>query len=133
MNIAEQLPEPLNNFVIDVPANEYYDFELPADSTYPLRGVTYPVDYGHIDGYTGEDGHELDLFIGTNPEGIIGYVLVFRGSDRPNEHKFVIGLTEQEWQTVQDELKPVLKSSGQFPDPNSLLDAIKKYKDAVDE
>ena len=129
MNIAEQLPDPLNTFVIDVRANEYYDFELPAGSDYPLPGVTYPVDYGHIDGYSSEDGHELDLFVGTNPEGVIGYVLVFRGKDRPDEHKFLIGLSEQEWQAVKDELKPVLIDSGTFPDPNGLLDAIKKYKD----
>ncbi|HJQ08727.1 MAG TPA: hypothetical protein VJ836_04585 [Candidatus Saccharimonadales bacterium] len=129
MNIAENLPEPLNTFVLDVPANEYYDFELPDGSDYPLNGVTYPVDYGHIEGYSSEDGHELDLFVGTNPEGVTGFVLVFRGDDRPNEHKFLVGLTEQEWKAIQEELKPVLIESGTFPDPNGLLDAIKKYKD----
>lgn len=129
MNIAEQLPEPLNTFVIDVPANEYYDFELPAESTYPLNGVTYPVDYGHIEGYKSEDGHELDLFVGSNQNGVAGYVLVFRGEDRPNEHKFLVGLTEQEWQIVKDELKTVLISHGTFPNVNGLLEAIKEFKD----
>lgn len=129
MNITEQLPEPLNTFVLDVPASEYYDFELSADSTYPLNGVTYPVDYGHIEGYTSEDGHELDLFVGNSYDGISGYVLVFRGEDRPNEHKFLVGITEQEWQLVKDELEPVLISHGTFPDVDGLLEAIKKFKD----
>ncbi len=131
MNITEQLPDPLNSFVIDVPANEYYDFELPANSTYPLKGVTYPVDYGHIEGYTGEDDHELDLFVGSNPNGVIGYVLVFRGDDRPDEHKFLVGLTEQELAMVQDQLEPVLVGHDTFSNLNDLLDAIKKYKDKV--
>jgi hypothetical protein len=129
MNIAEQLPEPLNTFAIDVPAHQYYDFELPEGSTYPLKGVTYPVDYGHIIGYTTEDDHELDLFVGSTPEGLIGYVLVFRGEDKPNEHKFLVGLTDKEWQSVQAELEPVLIGHDTFADLSGLLDAIKKYKD----
>jgi len=128
MNISEQLPEPLNTFVIDIRANEYYDFELPCDSTYPLKGVTYPVDYGHIEGYTSEDGHKLDLFVGSKPDGVTGYVLVFRGEDRPNEHKFLVGLTNEEWQKVQRELEPVLIGHDTFADLTGLLDAIKKFE-----
>ena len=79
MNIAAQLPEPLNTFVVDVPANQYYDFELAPDSDYPLKGVTYPVDYGNIPGYTAEDSHELDFYVGNEVNGEIGCVLVDRG------------------------------------------------------
>jgi len=129
MNITEQLPEPLNTFVIDVPAHQYYDFELPADSTYPLKGVTYPVDYGHIVGYTTEDDHELDLFVGSTSDGLIGYVSVFRGEDRPNEHKFLVGITNDEWEEVREQLKPVLISHDIFSDLSDLLNTIKKYKD----
>lgn len=131
MNIAEKLPEPLSTFVLDVPANEYYHFELPDGSTYPLKGVTYPVDYGHIEGYTTEDDHELDLFVGSKSDGVIGCVLVFRGEDRPNEHKFLIGLSDEEWQQVQSELEPVLISADTFTDLSGLLNAIKKFKDVA--
>lgn len=129
MNIAEQLPIPLNTFVIDVPANQYYDFELTPDSTYPLKGVTYPVDYGNIPNYTGEDGHELDFYIGTTLNGLIGYVVVFRGDDRPNEHKFYVGLTEQEQQSILSELKPVLIEQQEIDSLDELLEAIEPFKD----
>ena len=129
MNIAEQLPIPLDTFVIDVPANQYYDFELTPDSTYPLKGVTYPVDYGNIPGYTGEDGHELDFYIGTTLNGLIGYVVVFRGDDRPNEHKFYVGLTEQEQQSILSELKPVLIKQQEIDSLDELLEAIEPFKD----
>ncbi len=129
MNIAEQLPSPLNAFVIDVPANQYYDFKLAPDSTYPLKGVTYPVDYGNIPGHTGEDGHELDFYIGKTLNGLIGYVVVFRGDDRPNEHKFYVGLTEQEQQSILSELKPVLIEQQGIHNLDELLKAIEPFKD----
>lgn len=129
MNIASQLPDPLNQFVLDIPANQYYDFELPPDSTYPLKGVTYPVDYGHIPGYTTEDNHELDLFVGTQPDGETGYVIIDRGETMPNEHKFYVALTDEEAEEVTKQLEPVLvehKTLNGLPD---LLEAIKKFKD----
>ena len=129
MNIASQLPEPINRFAIDVPANQYYDFELAPDSTYPLKGVTYPVDYGNIPGYTAEDGHELDFFIGSQTDGEIGYVLVDRGEHTPNEHKFYIGLTTEQVEEVLLQLKPVLIKSKKITGPASLLEMIEQYKD----
>jgi hypothetical protein len=129
MNIASQLTEPLNTFVVDVPANQYYDFELPLDSTYPLKGVTYPVDYGNIPGYTAEDGHELDFFIGLHPDGEIGYVLVDRGEHTPNEHKFYAGLTAEQVQEVLDQLKPVLIKSEKIIGMEALQEMIEPYKD----
>ena len=129
MNIADQLPKPLNLFTVDVPANQYYDFELAPDSTYPLKGVTYPVDYGNIPGHTGEDGHELDFYIGTTLNGLIGYVVVFRGDDRPNEHKFYVGLTEQDQQSILSELNPVLIEQQGIDNLDELLKAIEPFKD----
>ena len=129
MNIADQLPKPLNLFTVDVPANQYYDFEFVFDSTYPLKGVTYPVDYGNIPGHTGEDGHELDFYVGTTLKGLTGYVVVFRGEDRPNEHKFYVGLTEQEQQSILSELKPVLIEQREIDSLDELLEAIEPFKD----
>lgn len=129
MGIASQLPEPLNQFVLDIPANQYYDFELPPDSTYPLKGVTYPVDYGHIPGYTTEDGHELDLFVGLQADGETGYVLVDRGETMPNEHKFFVGLSQEEAEEITRQLAPVLVEHKPLNGMSGLLEAIKQYKD----
>lgn len=129
MNIASQLPSPLSEFVIDVPQNTYYDFNLDANSTYPLSGVTYPVDYGNIPGYTGEDGHELDLFVGKTVEGESGYIIVDRGDNIPDEHKFYIGLTNEDVGKVLDELRPVLIEHKGFNNQDELLEMIDQFKD----
>ncbi len=128
-NIASELPTPLNTFMVDVPQNAYYDFELDADSTYPLKGVTYPVDYGNIPGYTAEDNHELDLFVGNAVEGKVGYIIVDRGEKIPNEHKFYVGLTDEEVNMVLEELRPVLVEHKRFEDVNMLLEMIEQFKD----
>lgn len=129
MNIAKDLPTPLSTFVVDLPAGVYYDFKLKPGSTYPLRGVTYSVDYGNIPGYIAEDTHELDLFVGTNVEGELGYIVVERGEDIPNEHKFYVGLTEAEVAQITEELAPVLLRHAPLASMDSLLVMIEKYKE----
>lgn len=129
VNIADQLPAPLNSFVIDIQANDYYDFELPVGSDYPLPGVTYPVDYGHILGYTSEDGHELDLFAGQTSDGLVGSIKVFRGKDRPDEHKFYVALHPEELAGILSELKPVLLKHSPLQNLDDLLLEVEKYKD----
>ena len=126
MNIASQLPAPINAFVVDVPANVYYDFELEPNSSYPLKGVTYPVDYGNIPGYTAEDGHELDFFVGLELTGEMGYIIVDRGETIPDEHKFYIGLKAE---AIISELKPVLIEHKSIGDVTTLLKMVEKFKD----
>ena len=129
MNIANELPNPLNTFEVDVPQNTYYDFELEPNSTYPLKGVTYPVDYGNIPGYMAQDGHELDLFVGNTPSGKSGYVIVQRGETIPDEHKFYVGLSDDELDKVLAELKPVLVENKNFETTDELLEMIEQFKD----
>jgi hypothetical protein len=129
MNIASNLPTPLNRFVVDVPENTYYDFELEPNSTYPLNGVTYPVDYGNIPGYTAEDGHALDLFVGSKFDGEAGYIVVNRGDKIPDEHKFYVALTKSEINKVLRELKPVLLEHKKFNNFDDLLKLIRRFKD----
>ena len=131
MNIASHLPKPLDAFVVDIPANQYYDFGLEPGSTYPLKGVTYPVDYGNIPGYTAEDGHELDLFVGQLKDGEMGYVVVDRGEHILNEHKFYAGLTSQEVEAVLEQLKPVLLKHEKIAGIDMLLSAIEEFKDTL--
>jgi hypothetical protein len=124
-----KLPAPLDTFEIDVPKNQYYDFELAPGSTYPLAGVTYPVDYGHIEGYTTEDGHELDLFVGSQTDGELGYVVVDRGANTPDEHKFFLQLSISDLQEVLSQLKPVLIKQERFEKIDDLRKMIEEYKD----
>ncbi len=128
MNIAHELPAPLNTFIVDLPANQYKDFGLPPDSNYPLKGVTYPVDYGFLPGHMGEDSHELDLFVGNDINGLCGTVLVDRGEDMPNEHKFFVALNENELQKILDELKPVLISHDKLDSTEKLLSQIEQFR-----
>ena len=92
---------------IENPKGSYKSFESddPTDNPYPLKGVTYPVDYGYIDGYVGEDGADLDIFVGTGDKA--GYIKVWR-LDVPEETKFFINLTEGELESVVLTFKPVL-------------------------
>lgn len=128
MNIAKSLQPPLNTFVVDIPANQYYDFDLAPDSTYPLAGVTYPVDYGNIPGYTAEDAHELDFFVGNETDGEMGSIVVDRGPSIGHERKFYVGLSKDEISLVLQQLQPVLVSHQDIRDTPSLLEAIEPYK-----
>lgn len=60
----------------------------PVWHSYPLKGITYPVDYGCIEGYEGEDGAELDIFVGNGDKN--GYIKV-RRLDVSAETKFSSG------------------------------------------
>ncbi len=128
MNVVEQLPFPLNTFVVDVPAQTYYDFELPSESDYPLKGVIYPVDYGHIPDYTAEDGHELDLFVGKQFSGAMGYIEVYRSEVVPRERKFFVGLSMADIDVIATELKPVLVNQYVATSVTELAALIEKYK-----
>ncbi len=129
MNIAKHLPSPLNTFVLDVAQNQYYDFGLPTNSAYPLKGVTYSVDYGHILGYTTEDHHELDLFVGNDLDGLCGSITVFRGEDNPDEHKFYVGLSSAERDQVLRELESVLRSHEAIGSMLELIQDIQRFRD----
>jgi len=128
MSTTKKLPRPLSAFTVDVPANTYYDFELEPGSTYPLKGVTYPVDYGNLPGYTGEDGHELDFFIGNEDEGLLGYIIVNRGESIPDEHKFYVNLSVADLEKILAELNPVLIKQWAFSDMRELLKMVEQFK-----
>ncbi len=75
---------------------------------YPILGVTFPVHYGYIDGYIGEDTHDLDVFVGSgdvhgmmrvNRDDVVGGV----------ETKFIIYVTENEYQAIEEIYRPVIR------------------------
>lgn len=113
--------------VIENPRGTYKSFHTEGNPTweqYPLKGVTYPVDYGRIEGYTGEDGAALDIFVGTGSE--FGYIKI-RRMDVPEETKFFIRLQEEELQEVLTVFKPVLITHSVLSE-EMFMDEIRKFK-----
>ncbi len=114
--------------VIENPKGSYKSFETENDplwNDYPLKGITYPVDYGYADGYKGEDGHELDFFVGTG--SLNGYIKVWR-KDVPIETKFIRGATEVEWNEIVKAFQPVIKESRIISDESEFEKEIGRFK-----
>jgi inorganic pyrophosphatase len=74
---------------------------------YPILGVTFPVHYGYIDGYIGEDTHDLDVFVGSgeihgimrvNRDDVVGGI----------ETKLIIYVTEKEFDEIAETYKLVI-------------------------
>jgi len=113
--------------IIENPKGSYKSFNTESDpiwSSYPLKGVTYPVDYGYIDGYIAEDGAELDVFIGTGD--VSGYIIVWR-IDVPTETKMFVNLTIEELELIKKEFAPVLNSV-EILNEDSFNTTIEKFK-----
>lgn len=123
------LPPPFDTLRIEKHAGEYKDFGNP-ESDYPLKGVTYPVDYGDIDGYLGEDGANLDVFMGYSGT-IFGYIKVFRPELPNGEHKFYLYLTEDEERAILKEFGPVILKNDRFKSIDELTQAVKPFKQLV--
>jgi hypothetical protein len=113
------------NYVIENKKGSYKSF-IPEgeETTYPLRGVTYPVDYGYINGYIGEDDAELDLFIGTG--NLKGYIKVWR-LDVPVETKFFTEVSRKELAEILLAFEPVLLDSKVLTD-TEFENELNKFK-----
>ena len=117
-----------NKIVIENQKGSYKSFEIDDDPVwkdYPLAGVTYPVDYGYIEGHKSEDGHDLDLFVGSG--GLYGYIKIWR-CDVPIETKFIMNVTNEEWNKIVSVFDPVIKEKKLFKNKEEYRAAIKKYK-----
>ena len=120
------LPAPFDTFRLEIEPGHHKDFGLADDDPYPLRGVTYPVAYGDIPGFTGEDGADLDVFVGSGE--LYGYMKVWR-DDTPNgEHKFFVNVTESEEAGILDQFGPVMTEHGRFNSFDELLAAVKPFQ-----
>ncbi len=124
MNNTDKISLPVT---IENKKGSYKSFEVEGDPLwkgYPLKGVTYPVDYGSIAGYTGEDGADLDVFVGSGEH--YGYITVSR-MDVPVETKFFMSMTEQEIEAVHDAFAPVLLTLWQLS-ADEFENQLQKFK-----
>lgn len=123
-----KLEPPFDSFKLEKHAGEYKDFG-GVGNDYPLKGVTYPVDYGEIEGYVTEDGANLDLFVGASSNNDhYGYIRVSRPDLSDGEHKFYIHLTDDEEAAVLREFSSVLIEHGRFDTFDALLTAMEPFR-----
>lgn len=104
---SEQFLDSLR-ITIENPKGSYKSFETEGDTVwerYPLKGVIYPTDYGSIAGFSGEDGADLDVFVGTGEK--CGFIRVSR-LDVPAETKFFIRCGDEEVTAIKAAFAPVL-------------------------
>jgi hypothetical protein len=121
------LPVPFDSFRLEKKPGEYKNFHVAEGDPYPLKGVTYPTAYGDIDGYTGEDGHTLDVFVGTG--NLFGYFTVHRPDVEGNvEHKFCLNLSQREESLVLEAFQPVLLEHDRYDTFEALVEAIQPFK-----
>lgn len=117
-----------SKIVIENKKGSYKSFETeddPVQSDYPLKGVTYPVDYGYIEGYKSEDDEDLDIFIGSGDRH--GMIKVWR-LDVPIETKFISNVTEKEYEEIIKEFNPVLRDKKLFVNEIEFINALEEYK-----
>lgn len=125
MNIS-LLPAPLNIIVIENKRGTHKDFH--ASSDYPLKGVTYPVDYGYLPGYLGEDKVDLDFFVGNKNPGICGYIRVSRPDTENGETKFFTNVISEDIKAICEAFKPVLLESHIYSSADELLGSLVTFK-----
>ena len=89
-------------FKIDRPAGFRKSFQNPDGTQDHLH---YTADYGYIPGHVGEDGEDLDIFVGDNPNGFHGSFHKGKtewengkrtGRILPDETKFYAGLSKEQ-------------------------------------
>lgn len=114
-------------FTIENPSGTYKKFADTLDE-YPILGVTYPTHYGFIEGYTGEDGHALDVFIGNGD--VYGTIRVERHSENGpySETKMVFGVNQTEWDAIKKIFAVVTTSMFKVEDLEAWLGLLPAFR-----
>lgn len=116
----------LKKIVIENPQGSYKKFVDSLDE-YPILGVTFPCDYGYIEGYVAEDDAELDVFMGSGD--IFGYMIVRRDDARGGlETKILYKVSNEEIEQIKEEYGPVLDSVIILHSEEEILDYIQRFK-----
>jgi len=76
--------------------------DRPAGSSHPrYPEFRYPLDYGYLDGTSGGDGNEIDVWCGSCDRSVLtGIVCTVDGVKRDAEVKLLAGCTAAEAETV---------------------------------
>jgi hypothetical protein len=126
------LPPPLDEIVIEIEPGGYKDFGVSPDNPYPMKGAHYATAYGEIPGYIGEDGHALDVFVGSLLVGQCGYFMVYCGAGPDGqdytEHKYYLAMSEQELTAVLQEFDAVMRGHESIQDIPALITAIGAFQ-----
>ena len=59
--------------------------DRPKSSAHPMHpDIIYPIDYGYINETESSDGEEVDIFVGSSDDGLVGAIATtdFRKGDR---------------------------------------------------
>ncbi len=59
--------------------------DRPKDSVHPVHdSIRYPINYGYVNGTSGSDGDEVDIFVGAANNGLVAAIFTtdFRKNDR---------------------------------------------------
>ena len=126
-SLVPSLPKPLDTIFIEMRPGERKDFGAAAD--YPLKGVTFVTEYGYLPGYTGEDGADLDFFVGSQKDGLCGSFTVYRPELKHGEHKFYVCMGEEELAVTLKEYASVVMKHDALANMNKLVLEIEQFKD----
>ncbi len=90
----------VNGIVIDRPKGK-------AHPTY--SHIIYPIDYGYIANTRGSDGEEVDIFIGSAENGLVGAIMTIDNFKNEKELKLLWNMSKEEvsivYRFIRDSLK----------------------------
>ncbi len=90
---------------------------------YPVLGVTFPTHYGYIPGYKSEDGHDLDVFLGSG--AIHGIIRVNRKFGI--ETKTILYVSQDEFDSIKKAYEPVTVELKTLEE-TEMLSILEKFK-----
>jgi len=78
-------------------ARNGYTIDRPYRSRHPhYPTIVYPIDYGYVNGTIGTDGQEVDVFVGTARNGLVGTLLTTDHRRGDREFKLLYRCTPEE-------------------------------------
>jgi len=89
-------------FLDKLVATSTITIDRPAGSCHPHHPqITYPLDYGYLDGTSSADGDGIDLWLGSQPENRLEAIVVIVDlQKRESEIKLLLGCTPAETETI---------------------------------
>ena len=72
--------------------------DRPKGTRHPnFPNLVYPVDYGYLEGTASQDGHPVDVWVGTQePKRVVGVICTVDLTKRDSEIKVLYGCTPEE-------------------------------------